>query len=143
MSHATGSTSLLSGLLRALSPRRRILSLCLIALMCLTGVGGCNIVAAYICALQGGYVDFGGFGEATAVVCNIGGPEGAPHRVSTTAIADGELFWTEGNRQIFGTTRGGTEARKVYDFGRFPVGLAVVPSTGHVYWTDLKTNSLR
>ncbi|HHP7239261.1 T9SS type A sorting domain-containing protein [Longibacter sp.] len=144
MSNATGSTSTLSGLLsRAVSARLRVLNLSLIALLCLTGVGGCNLVAAYICALQGGYVEFGGFGEATAVVCTVGGPEGSSHRVTTTAIADGELFWTEGNRQIFGTTRGGTQARKLFDFGRFPVGLAVDPSAGHVYWTDLKTNSLR
>jgi len=124
----------------------RLLSLCLLSMISLTGVGGCEIVYAYICALQGGYIEFTQSLEAGALVCTLnGGGESSTstHRVTTTAIASGEVFWTEAGARVFGTTGGGIGSRKVADFGRFPVGVAVAPSLGQIFWSDLKTNTIR
>ncbi len=125
----------------------RLLSLCLLSMISLTGVSGCEIVYVYICALQGGYIEFPQFLEAGVLACTFNGaPESGlatPHRVSTTAIASGELFWTEAGARVFGTTGGGIGSRKVVDFGRFPVGIAVAPSLGQIFWSDLKTNTIR
>ena len=53
------------------------------------------------------------------------------------------IVWSERGSMVLRTADGGARIEELVDYGRWPLGVAVDPNAGKIYWTDGRSHSLR